>query len=86
MTHEGNLVIDAAVRADTAWYSGGHVSNATSEGGDAYTITNANQDAGGPVGRRRSRRPAIWSGPGTNPSDGEPVRTWTCPACASHPT
>ena len=45
MTHKGNLVIDAAVRADTAWYSGGHVSDAASEGGDAYTITNADQDA-----------------------------------------
>jgi hypothetical protein len=45
VTHTGNLVIDAAVRADTAWYSGGPASDAASEGGDAYTITNADQDA-----------------------------------------
>jgi hypothetical protein len=45
VTHTGNLVIDATVRAGTAWYSGGHASDAALEGGDAYTITNADQDA-----------------------------------------
>jgi hypothetical protein len=45
VTHTGNVGIDAAVRAGTAWYSGGHASDAASEGGDAYTITNADQDA-----------------------------------------
>jgi hypothetical protein len=45
VTHTGNMGIDAPVRAHTAWYSGGHASDAASEGGDAYTITNADQDA-----------------------------------------